>query len=392
MLTASHAVMKPLAAALAALTFLSLFAGCDSEERPGSATGDGSVMTDRPLFMSSDKPAMDRATPDGSTLDGTTDGTTSTETGAPDAGADAAQPDIVDAPMSLPVFCTNVSDMLMTGLAVRFATCAREAPQTTLNRFFDPRYWESGPLARRACPAPGCPGCPALFACAATARSCSEIMSSCLKYSVVPAMGGTCGSTAPSCMNEARDATRCENNLTILDRCEATGGRCVASSTASVCAPESADMCPPDAPARCVVGNVLQNCVAGVYVPVRDCGRNVGLCESARNDCVGGGDTCTGDATSCDGTRLRVCRNGRYQFLDCGQFVRGSTCQTTAGHSFCGFASECDPTTAAANGTCDGSTLVLCAGGRQSRFECGTSSSTGAGFRGCGPTGCIPDN
>ena len=38
------------------------------------------------------------------------------------------------------------------------------------------------------------------------------------------------------------------------------------------------------------------------------------------------------------------------------------------------------------------STLVLCAGGRQSRFDCGTSSSTGAGFRGCGPTGCIPDN
>ena len=53
------------------------------------------------------------------------------------------------------------------------------------------------------------------------------------------------------------------------------------------------------------------------------------------------------------------------------------------GHAFCGTATECDPTTAPANGTCDGNTLVTCAGGRIHRLVC-----TEYGFTSCGAMGC----
>jgi hypothetical protein len=263
----------------------------------------------------------------------------------------------------------------LNALAVRLATCFGQPVQPLLEAMYRPEWWESGPVPLRACEA--------LATCAATVRSCTDLFNDCLKYRVTTLDGGSCMALRPSCEMDRR-ATRCEGATIVSDDCEGVSRRCVASSTEVACVPLRADPCAPGAPPRCN-GDSYEQCLAGVYVPVRECGRALARCDAAAGGCVGTGSPCMGDAVSCDGTRVSRCRGSRSSPVDCALLVTGAACRTVGGHAFCGGGTECDPTTAPPTGRCEGDTLVLCAGGAALRFNC-----RDAGFAGCGGNGCVP--
>ncbi|MBI5512672.1 MAG: hypothetical protein HY909_02835 [Deltaproteobacteria bacterium] len=367
---------------LHALLPFGLFAlvACKGADRPGSITGDGAVAPpppDRPL--SELPPLVDRTDP----VDGP-DGPPSEvgadapvpDTGAPtdlgrDAGSDAAP---MDTPPAVNRLCSFRPEQL-NAIAVRLATCLGQPVQPLLEAMYRPEWWESGPIPLRACEA--------LATCAATVRSCPDLFNDCLKYRVTPVDGGSCASLRPSCELD-RQATRCEGSNIISDDCEGVSRRCVATTTEAVCVPMRADPCAPGAPPRCN-GDSYEQCLAGVYVPVRDCGRALARCDVAVGGCVGTGGACSGEAVTCDGTRVSRCRGGRASVVDCALLVTGGACRTVGSRSFCGGGTECDPSAAPATGRCEGDTLVVCAGGSTLRFDC-----RGAGFSRCGGNGCVP--
>ncbi len=352
--------------------------GCGGDERAGQAPTDiGGNPRDN------GGPTDQGAPEDRGTADDVADARTDLDGGAADGGAADAGPrdggdaaDVGrDVPSVLPRLC-GFSERQLNALAVRLATCLRRPPQEMINLLWRPDAWEEGPIARRPCAA--------LTLCAANATGCDGIMGDCLKYIVAPADMGSCAMSATSCAGGDRISQTCSNGLNIFDDCQSTGWRCVASSTASRCVQPNATSCAEGAPPRCV-GDILQRCELGVYVNVRDCAVNAARCDADRDGCVGTGPACTGEAITCDGTRLQRCLQGRAMPYDCGQLAVGATCQTRAQHHYCGTANACDPSTAPPAGTCEGDTLVLCGAGAPLRFDC-----RAAGFRGCSPTGCLP--
>jgi len=353
--------------------------GCGGDDRAGQAPTDLGVAP-RDTGVPVDQGLSEGVSPGEDVVDagGGIDGATDTgPTGdVPDAGPRDVPADMGrDVPSVLPRLC-GFSERQLNALAVRLATCLRRPPQEMINLLWRPDAWEEGPIARRPCAA--------LTLCAANATGCDGVMGDCLKYIVAPADMGSCATSMTSCAAGDRIAQSCSNGLNIFDDCQATGWRCVASSTASQCVQPNATSCAEGAPPRCA-GDILQRCELGVYVNVRDCAVNAARCDAERNSCVGTGATCTGTGFTCDGTRLQQCLQGRAMPYDCGQLALGSTCQTRAQHHFCGTATECDPSTAPPAGTCEGDTLVVCGGGAPLRFDC-----RAAGFRGCSPTGCVP--
>lgn len=327
------------------------FDGTTSDDVP--TTGDGSV--------AQDVGGMDAST------DGTATDLPTADTA--DAAADRVMPG--------PTFCTLMPEQ-MNAFATRFALCAGRAAQQALNEFWRPESWEGGALATRPCPS---------LLCAATERgNCSTVFDSCLKYRETRAAGGTCPTPAFACEGTPpRVAVACRDGVTTRNDCATNTtvpSRCVASGTDVACVPSAGTACAAGSPARCN-GTVLERCILGTYTPVRNCGLSGSVCDAAGDTCRGSGAACTGDAVACEGTQLRVCRGGATQLIDCGRLVPGASCQTVNGHAFCGVAAECDPTVAAANGTCDGGTLVLCGGGRTYRFDC-----TLYGYTACGASGC----
>lgn len=383
--------------ALRALCFTAVgLAACSSDDRPSGVidNGDGAIVIPESGMMTLDLgSAPDTgANPDtGAGMDGGTTPTDVTvlpdgmvvdtgpaaDNGQPtDVPGDAARDGAADAPDARVVMRCGMTAAQRAALAVRIATCTRQPPQTVLARFFSPDAWEGGPLAQRNC---------AALSCARTAMTCSNIMSNCLKYTASEVAGGTCPSPTNGCA-ASRFATSCANGVNISDDCEATGQRCVASSTEARCVPmpSMTDACSDGAPPRCV-GNRLQRCVIGVYANVADCSQTNTVCDATADACTDpSGPACTDAAPSCSGTSLRVCRGGHLVSLDCGLINTDTSCRTR-GSSFCGTGTECDPAAAPANGTCEGNTLALCAGGQPFRFDC-----VAAGFTSCGSLGCAP--
>lgn len=351
----------------------------------GSMTVDLGAQSDSPDPTDSAKnpadtqPSADTTT----TLDAAqTDGPTSDRgTVSPDGAQTDGPPtdtptDRADAHTGPPVMRCAMTRAERANLAVRLATCLNEPPQSVVNRFFQPDTWEGGPIAQRNCGA---------LRCALTARTCSDITSGCLKYTTSPATGGTCGAPTRGCV-AVRFATSCANGVDITDDCEATGQRCVASSTQALCVPMTSmtDSCTDGAPPRCA-GNRLQHCVLGTYANIADCDQTNTRCDATADACTDpSGPSCTDTQPSCDGTRLRTCRGGHLTSIDCALINTDTVCQTRGG-SFCGIGTVCDPAMAPQNGTCEGNTLVVCAGGQPFRFDC-----TSAGFTGCGTNGCTP--
>jgi len=338
---------------------------------------DGSGLEDRPL---------EGGTPEGGAPDGAMGSDDSaTGEGGVDVGMDTvvpadALPDrpgdaLPDLP-SGPTVCTFTPEQ-MAVFSVRMALCTFRSPQSVLNEYFRPDSWEGGSVQERSCPS---------LQCVVTTRGdCASVLGECLKYTAQRPMGG-CPTPPVSCEGmPPRTAITCADGVQVRDDCNARGRRCAASATEAACIPMAGmgDSCAPGAPPRCR-GTVFEQCVLGTYTPMRDCSVSGAVCDATvPGGCRGDGAPCTGNETVCEGTQLRVCRNGRIQRIDCGRVVVGASCQTVMGHSFCGVGTECDPTTAPPNGTCDGNTLVTCAGGRIARFVCSERGFTSCGAQGC---------
>lgn len=291
------------------------------------------------------------------------DATTAAD-GATDASRDASE--------TGPVLC-GIRENALANLAVKVATCLHVSPQQTLERMYRPEWWEGADsVSRRSC---------TTLLEAAAGSGCNGVMRDALKLLVSTPTGGTCASEVLGCTGHF--ATTCRNGVQIADDCEAIGGDCVASATAVACTRRRTDTtpCTDGAPPRCD-GTLYQRCVGGVYATVSDCAQTLTTCD-ATNGCTGTGGACTGDAVTCAGTQLQQCRGGHFTAVNCGLRVTGTSCQRMAGGAFCGTDAACDPTTAPPYGTCEGNTLVLCAGGRSLRFDC-----RGEGFTGCGSQGC----
>lgn len=359
-----------------------LLAACGTETPPSSVGPRPDVPR---VDVSADATDFDATTDGGDATvqpDGTADGTA--ETGADDTGGDTAvTPDVTadgsrdaapDVPTG-PTLCGFTPEQ-MAVFSVRLALCSFRSPQAALNEYFRPDFWEGGSIQQRPCPS---------LQCVVTTRSgCNGVFDECLKYRVARPTGG-CPTPSSSCEGTPpRLALSCADGVQVRDDCNARQRRCASSGTESACIPMMGmgDSCAAGAPGRCR-GSIFEQCVLGTYTPVRDCVLTGATCDASAGGCRGEGAACTGDAVACEGTSLRVCRGGRAQLIDCGRLVTGASCQTVMGHAFCGTATECDPTTAPANGTCDGNTLVTCAGGRIHRLVC-----TEYGFTSCGAMGC----
>jgi hypothetical protein len=371
------------ARALAGSSLVVLLSACSDPLPPSQPPRDASRLDALDIPSLPDVPAADdQPAADGATADLGLDGGMDA---APVDGPDPdgfVTPDITvdrpadaraDVPAGPPVCAFTPEQMAV--FAVRLALCTLQSPQAALNAFFRPDTWEGGSVQERPCPS---------LQCLITARgTCASALNECLKYTASRPAGG-CPTPAASCEGSPpRTAITCADGVQLRDDCNARQRRCAASATEAACIPMMGDACPAGSPPRCR-GSVFESCVLGTYTPQRDCAVSGAVCDpAAAGGCRGDGDACTGDGVSCDGTQLRICRGGRTQRIDCGRVVTGGSCQTVAGRSFCGTASECDPTTAPAFGTCDGATLVTCAGGRIFRFVC-----TDRGFTTCGPRGC----
>ncbi len=377
-----------------------LLIGCGDGDRPTGLTGDGSIMLNNPdsgtitlpdvgstgfdIVFVNDGPAPDFGPPpdvqpsdrqpiqndgssDATTRDGPEDVSLVVDTG-PDAGRTVRS------------FC-GFSQVEMVQLAVRAATCFHESPQRLLEQMYRPSWWADGIIPRRPCNV--------IRDALAQTDGCNGFLGRSLKVRVEPTATGTCPSDITTC--RAGDpghalTSYCRNGYTISEDCEnVTGGsECVSSTTTAACRPLGPEGAPCTAatPSRCYNGRV-QQCVGDIFVNRADCDTSLTTCDATAGACVGSGAACTTDVDTCSGTSIQQCRGGRLHTNNCGFFVRDSTCRNLGGHSFCGVAAECDPVSAPADGTCDGSTLILCAGGMTTRFNC-----VSAGFVGCGVGGC----
>lgn len=355
--------------------------GCGKSDRPTSIPNDADLRDFPPVDSpSSTDAADDRAAPtDGASMDATdgaaTDASGTDATMSTDGSGTTDRPGDVPADVFVSPLC-GFTESQINRLAVRIAGCTGEPAQTVLDRYWRPDTWEGNGVQARDCLA---------LRCAASATDCSTAMFDCLKYGVTRlGDAGVCTPT-PTCEGDGRRIlTRCDGVRRFADDCEATARTCVATTTEAACAPAMAEMCSPGAAPRCA-GTDFQQCVAGRYVTVQRCGATQSLCDAAAGGCVGTGAMCPGTETSCNGTSLALCRNGRTQSLTCSNLVMGSSCRVVAGHAFCGAAADCDPTSAAPGGRCDGNNLLLCAGGRMFTYDCRAE-----GFAGCGTNGCTP--
>lgn len=377
-----------------------LLAGCSDDARPGSVPGDGGLVLTTPdlgtIILSDGGSTLDLVlvvdappTDFGPLADVAQVDRQFVPGDVADAGPrpDAPIPDRVlatdtgpDAGRTLRSFC-GFSQAEVVALAVRTATCLNEPPQRVLEQMFRPSFWQGGLIPSRPCSI--------LRAALANRGGCMGFLLDALKIAVEPSPGGTCAAPVIGCRTPApghATATTCANGLIISEECQYVTGttECLSSTGAVGCRPQPSETaaCTESSPARCYNGR-LQRCVGGAFVHTLDCDTSLTTCDATASACVGGGSACTGDVDRCDGTRIQQCRGGRLHSNDCSFLVMGSTCRTVGGHSFCGSSAECDPASSPPGGTCEGNTLVLCAGGAATRIDC-----VGAGFVGCGVGGC----
>jgi hypothetical protein len=240
--------------------------------------------------------------------------------------------------------------------------------------------------------------------CLASAKCGCDAVKACLGYDL---RLGTNKEVCKPCTGSV--ATLCETTsddqiLHFTWDCSAVGFACdelagCAATTATAC--DSTSFAPAcdsmGRPELCLTG-LSSDAIS--YGPA--CGK-LGL-TCAGGQCVGSGAACSGGEAgpegevqplgiACAGPQLDACVGGKRQLIDCAAISPGFSCESYAGHFFCGLGSGCLPGNepgAVAN-TCEGDTVVLCNAGRVERIDCSS-----LGFSGCDvdPSmnhyGCIP--
>jgi hypothetical protein len=143
------------------------------------------------------------------------------------------------------------------------------------------------------------------------------------------------------------------------------------------CAPSAligcnAGTCPVGSPGTCA-GALVEACEAGHLEPIEDCSvLDNALCSTA--GCQGTGPACAN--SRCDGSTVVACRGGNETRYDCSK--DGLTCVSVGQYVGCGLDTACDPTRFAFQATCNGTVLTYCYLGRVKTLDC-----VAAGWKGC---------
>ena len=199
-----------------------------------------------------------------------------------------------------------------------------------------------------------------------------------------------------------------DNSVAAAAHLSATEVNCIANA-GSDCAAAKRCLSNGNTPATCsgvatsCVGNVWQQCnvAAGSAgnngIQSFDCGSVGEMCVTNNGNTDCGFGTCSGGAATCSGTLVQSCNNGVLQQNDCAKI--DATCNPSgiAGAHCRGNGAACSKgpfgdTTL----RCDGSVLVSCTDGQESRTDCsryalGCFTSSGANAFACAAgTECDP--
>lgn len=223
---------------------------------------------------------------------------------------------------------------------------------------------------------------PAEVNCIANAGSDCAAAKRCLAGGNTPA---TCSGAATSCVGNtwqqcnAAAGSAGNQGIQTYD-CSSHGEMCVTNNGNTDC---GFGTCSGGA-ATCM-GNVVQSCNNGILQET-DCAKIDATCNpQVTAHCRGNGAACSkgplGDTTlRCDGSVLVSCSDGQESRSDCGRFNLG--CFPGVGNNAfgCAAGNDCDPNNFSA--TCVGTKLTFCNKGVMQTVDCKTS-----GFAACNPNG-----
>jgi hypothetical protein len=144
-------------------------------------------------------------------------------------------------------------------------------------------------------------------------------------------------------------------------------------------------------------------CIDGVMRRGLDCAKLGAQCGGITPTCRGTGGACTGTSNDdamtarwegirCENGKLVGCLQGGLSTLDCATSAVGFTCFDAPGGpatatAYCGSAAECTPRSPwdKVAATCDGTSVVMCNGGKIEKLDCKS-----LGFTGCANGLCTP--
>ncbi|MGZ3406501.1 MAG: hypothetical protein ACXVAN_08680 [Polyangia bacterium] len=232
---------------------------------------------------------------------------------------------------------------------------------------------------------------PSQVNCIAAAGSDCAKAKQCLANGMTPA---TCSGNARSCTGNvwqqctATAGSGTNMGIQLYD-CSSVGEMCVTNNGNTdcgfgTCSGGAATCVTPDGTAG---GNLVQSCNNGI-LQRQDCGRFDSSCNPSGilgAHCRGNGAACSkgplGDTTlRCDGTVLVSCSDGQESRYDCGKDNLGCF-SGVGGNAFgCAAGADCDPRNFSA--TCVGTKLTFCNKGLVQTADCGA-----AGFASCSPNG-----
>lgn len=193
--------------------------------------------------------------------------------------------------------------------------------------------------------------------------------------------------------------------------CSKTGRACIAKPGAYCGGPGEIE-CAESTTAGVCEGNTPVSCVDGLLLRGTDCAAYGATCTvlytynqtgGSMTGCKGAGGTCVGTSNDdaitarwegdhCENGKLVGCLSNGLSTLDCAQSALGFTCFDapdggSGATAYCGQAAECAPRSPwnKVAATCDGTSVVMCNGGKIEKLDC-----TSLGFTGCNAGLCTP--
>ncbi|MFO0664432.1 MAG: hypothetical protein U0174_10800 [Polyangiaceae bacterium] len=203
------------------------------------------------------------------------------------------------------------------------------------------------------------------------------------------------GPCAPGCAGSVHSS--CDDRLKVFIDCSNMGLAC---DSKEGCVQKDAAKCDPETFKGACKSGVALNCDYGTGATHlgANCAANglacrPGTAEDGFARCAGTGPECSTNFYSgsidysqglrCNGTKLTACVNGAEGEVDCSQLGSGFTCQS-GDSPHCGLGSACIIGGRKDEGgaTCEGTSLVVCNGGRIDKVDC-----VALGFTGCANVG-----
>jgi hypothetical protein len=203
----------------------------------------------------------------------------------------------------------------------------------------------------------------------------------------------------------------CTSSFRLTVDCSKTARTCVAKPSTYCAAADEVECVESTTPGVCD-GTTPISCVDGLLRRGQDCARFGATCgvlytygqtAGSMTGCKGAGGSCTGTSNDdaitarwegqrCENGKLVGCLSNGLATLDCAESAAGFTCFDspdggTGATAYCGSAAECAPKSPwnKVAATCDGTSVVMCNGGKIEKLDCTT-----LGFTGCNAGLCTP--